>query len=922
MQVDIAAIKQQYNIVEVVGRFVKLDKQGGEHVGLCPFHEDKDPSLKVNDRKQIFKCYVCGKGGDLIDFFTLQGKTFAEAVAIITDPNNVNQFQSQQKTKKEPEVKWKNAKPDNYPTVINHNLHGKPSFVYPYHNKHGVVFGYVCRFDLPNGKEVLPYSFKTDGKKRQWRWMGFDKPRPLYNLHLLEQNPTKTVIIVEGEKCADAINKHNLEKSIAVAWPGGAEAIKHINFSTIYGRRIILWPDNDTDQKYGKSHELAGQVKPWFEQPGNMAMLEIAEILKTHCEVIKWVSVPAGYPHKWDVADKDWQPGELKQFIVQNLTDVPKPVVVRGIPLVNSDEIKAVLEEKKPLIPPPEFLNDVPQEIQVPSTFNYEHEETPNYKDEYHFKCLGYEKSENGTLWYHFYSNENKSVIKLSPSSITSSNLLQLAPLTYWELNFPGNRNSSISVPQIAQMLIGRSHDVGIFTDKWIRGRGAWMDKKDVVIHAGDHLIVNGKPMHFRDYKSKFIYEIGESLNFVTKNPLKNTQSVRLIEVLKLLNWERDINSYLLAGWCVMAPVCGAMTWRPHIWLTGAVGTGKSWVFLNIVRRILGESALAVQGEATEAGIRQILKHDALPVVFDEAEGEDKRNQDRMQTILSLVRGSSSADGGVIPKGGSNGFAKTYKIRSCFAFASVAVQITQQSDRTRVTILALTKADEKNKKSQWENLLRVYNEVVTDEFCQSLRARTVSILPIILKNAQTFANAAAAVLGEQRTGDQVGALLAGAYSLSSDKEISYDAAVEWIKDKDWSEEKSNEGSKDEYALIAFIMEQSIRLETSAGAYERSIGELVGFLCGISKDEILNKELVNAESINDKLKRYGVKVDEHCYVYFSNSSAPIVKMLTNTPWSKNHHKILLRVKDAVQVESTRFAGTKTRAIKIHYLNLGI
>ena len=55
------------------------------------------------------------------------------------------------------------------------------------------------------------------------------------------------------------------------------------------------------------------------------------------------------------------------------------------------------------------------------------------------------------------------------------------------------------------------------------------------------------------------------------------------------------------------------------------------------------------------------------------------------------------------------------------------------------------------------------------------------LVPVILKNAETFSQAAAAVLSDQRAGDQIGTLMAGAYSLTSDGEISYDAALEFVR---------------------------------------------------------------------------------------------------------------------------------------------
>lgn len=64
-------VQQATDIVQLVSEHVALKQRGGEYVGLCPFHEDKNPSMYVSPRKQIFKCFACGMGGDV---FTWQMK--------------------------------------------------------------------------------------------------------------------------------------------------------------------------------------------------------------------------------------------------------------------------------------------------------------------------------------------------------------------------------------------------------------------------------------------------------------------------------------------------------------------------------------------------------------------------------------------------------------------------------------------------------------------------------------------------------------------------------------------------------------------------------------------------------------------------------------------------------------------------------
>jgi DNA primase len=81
---DYAAInrvQQANDIVDVIGEHVSLKKKGRELLGLCPFHEDHRPSMNVNPVKQIFKCFACGAGGDVLKFIQMrEGLTFPQAI--------------------------------------------------------------------------------------------------------------------------------------------------------------------------------------------------------------------------------------------------------------------------------------------------------------------------------------------------------------------------------------------------------------------------------------------------------------------------------------------------------------------------------------------------------------------------------------------------------------------------------------------------------------------------------------------------------------------------------------------------------------------------------------------------------------------------------------------------------------------------
>lgn len=883
------AVRAKVDIVDVIGLHISLKKKGPEHMGVCPFHQDDKASLSVNRTKQIYKCFACGAYGDVIDFLcNYSDMSFAEACkaldsgAVVTASGKMK-FETVQKAKTHT---WNQIKPDKPPGEIEHYLNGKPSRIWEYKYADGSTCGYTARFDFPDGeKMVLPYTYVSNGKYSEWRWLGFDAPRPLYNLHLLNQRPDKTVIVVEGEKTADAL-QNILSNIVVVSWIGGADGVSKTDFGPLEGRKVLLWPDNDYTHKYGDKHKLAGITKPLQEQPGNKAMIKIASLIKNPA-LLKYIENPPDTPCGWDIADGDasvWTPEYTLQYVRSNMRDEAP-----STPDMSTNEA-----------PPPEAT--APDEKEV-------------NESNFHFQFLGWSKSETGSQRFNFFTHGSKAVFSLNATGLGSeANLLTLAPKMFWEEQFP-QKAAGFDISSAIGWIIHNTNKIGPFRTKAMRGRGAWIDAERIVLHDGSKLIVNGETTSLGKLKTKYVYEASEPLGFnADKPPLSSADASKLLEILGWLNWEREINSYLLAGWCVIAPFCGVLLWRPHIWLTGAAGTGKSWLFKMIVRMLLGETALAVQGETTEAGLRQLLGHDALPVLFDEAESEDRRSNDRVQSVLGLMRISSADDGGILAKGTAGGLgSRTYRIRSCFAFASIGLQVAQQSDRTRVTILSLKNLPKEDpvRQDRWKNLVNLYNDTINKEYAERLQARTIKLLPVITENIRTFSNAVAAELGEQRVGDQLGALLAGAYSLKRTDKISYEDAIRWIREKNWDEEKSLDQTKDEYNLLSCVIEHNVTVETITAKYERSIGELIQIASVRKRDDLILPELAN-----DKLKRCGIKIDDTMlYIHVSNSHKYLLNMLQNTAWAKNHNKILRRIEGSKDVVSARFSGNPTRAVAI-------
>lgn len=704
-------------------------------------------------------------------------------------------------------------------------------------------------------------------------WNNKDWPdhRPLLGLDYLFRRIHAPVLIVEGEKkWASAISR--LPDYAVISWRGGAKAVAKTDWAILAGRDVIIWPD--------------------YDEPGHRAALQIANILKRQdCNVrICWEPLNiAAHPEGWDLAD------------VKNVDDVKKYIKDYAVFLTN---VEALIEEEN-------NQNETASDIDMPEYNNLLNTIAGTLlQEQKDLRCLGYSKDNKN----YYISRQRGVVVALSPDQLGNINhLLSLMPLYFWYKLFP-SANGGLNKHDCANSLHRWAEIKGYFNPDTIRGAGVWVEKDGShVLHMGQKLLVDGKIIEINEFASSYMYEATSDVGIRQVKPLANKDAKKLLELCEWLSWDAPIYAKLLAGFAAVAPMCGGLDWRPHIWLTGSAGSGKTTVISKILYRVCGAMSLFVQGDSTAAGIRQRLGSDALPVIFDEFEGDSPRRLEELTKILDLARQASSESGALMLKGSAGGDAVEFRIRSCFAFSAINVNLRQYADRTRTTVLTLQEPpknqteDLKNERiNNYQNYERLVKETLTTDYVNALQIRTFNLLPVIKANAKIFGSAVQRLRNSAREGDQLGILCAGAYSLEHYDIIDEEVAEAWVKQQDWVKSSDVDESKDHDRCLAHMMQYLLRIQAEGHYLQRTVGELISM--------VLSRHALEKEA-DGELKRYGFRVErDEKIVWVANNHTKLSEIMGNSAYH-SWSRLLTRCDGAKpSTSSIRFSsGVKERAI---------
>lgn len=337
---QIEEVRSKSDIVSVIGKYVRLKRTGSGYTGLCPFHNEKTPSFHVNPARQMYKCFGCGVGGNVLTFvMEYENLTFPEAMEMLAEEAGIDlprqEMTAQQKQQESirQTLLEINKKAARYYFALLKSPRGKPG--YDYLKKRELTDETILHFGLgyagQGGGELYQYMkkegysdsllketglFKMDERgayDKFWnrvmfpimdannrvigfggRVMGdakpkylnspetkiFDKSRNLFGLNYAKRGKRNNMILCEGYM--DVIALHQAGFTNAVASLGTAFTEQQANLIRRYTDEVLLTYDSD-----GAGVKAAMRAIPMLRRAGITAKVIHMEPYKDPDEFIK-----------------------------------------------------------------------------------------------------------------------------------------------------------------------------------------------------------------------------------------------------------------------------------------------------------------------------------------------------------------------------------------------------------------------------------------------------------------------------------------------------------------------------------------------------------------------------------------------------------------------------------------------------------
>jgi len=337
-------------------------------------------------------------------------------------------------------------------------------------------------------------------------------------------------------------------------------------------------------------------------------------------------------------------------------------------------------------------------------------------------------------------------------------------------------------VRSAAGEIIRRCRAAGIFDPETpVRLAGIWRDLRphateSLIVHAGDGLLVDGDWLPAGAMLGGAIYPARPPVARPAKTPAGAEAGAKLLEAVRLWRWTRPEEAEIWLGWLGQAMLGGAPRWRAHLMVTGARGSGKTWL-ANLAAAALGAGAHPQRNNFTEAFLRQALTGEARALILDESEPDA---YGRAQAVVEMLRRMSEGEGLRAGRGSPEGRAQSFQVVGSAYLSSILHVPLSPQDKSRIAELQLQPLDTGEGASA--DAERAEAAIAAaGEASAGLRARAIAGWPRFL---ESFAAYRAAAMGgglDARQADQLATLLAGRDLLLADVAADSDTAAEEVE---------------------------------------------------------------------------------------------------------------------------------------------
>lgn len=496
------------------------------------------------------------------------------------------------------------------------------------------------------------------------------------------------------------------------------------------------------------------------------------------------------------------------------------------------------------------------------------------------YRCLGYDSEK-----YWFLTRNQRLPYTIKKGHFSGSQFLELAPLDWWSAIGFTSEQGAIRVAHAQTYVIEESERVGMFDIELLRGAGVWMDGGQVIINDGRQIVLqDGEHIELNRFVADAYYLASETrFGDMSGEASTADEGRRLYELFQAQGFMRPFMALAAFGWSMIAPFGGLLRWRPHLWVTGRKGSGKSFVLESLIQPLCGPFAHMGSGKDTEAGIRRTLNMDSRPVILDEMEPKSKHARERVSSILDLVRNSSGDGSGHITMAAADGGTIKYLVRSLFCLASVNVPEEGAAIGSRII-----QAELQVPTDEWEKLSvskPLYARTMSDP--GRYRRRMFRAINRVLNDIAFLRDALLVTFGDQRSADTFAPIIAAAWAAMSDESVDSRPGEAWVGQhlEDLSQH-GRENIEDEDRVMEHIL--TAQVKTDDGTKMRTIAELLR-LVAMGADGYAGQEAT--------LSRHGLRLVHHVdgvrCLAIATSADPIRRMLAGSPYEAGYDAQLRR-----------------------------